>query len=122
MTLQEFLTDPDKWVDQEVTLTGWLHSDCVRLWLADRPRCEDRQVVVRAPEMTRWFKLYVPPRVGGVCAYYFEAEVCGIVQPRNWEALPVLGGDVSAILQYSGPLHLRGGQAAEPGVIDPPRD
>lgn len=114
MTLAEFLADADALVGQPVSVTGWLHADTARLWPADRPYCEVRQVVVRAPGLTRWFGRHIPPRVGGFCSYFFEAEVRGVTLARNWEGLPVLGGEVYAVVQYSGGLHLRGGEAAEP--------
>src|SRR5262245_20124428 len=116
MTLAELLADPDGLVGQQVSVTGWLHSDSVRVWLADRPHCEDRRLAVRAPELGRWFQRHILPRVGGVCAYDFEAEVRGVVLPRNWEGLPILGGEVYAVVQYSGGLHLRGGEPAEPSA------
>jgi hypothetical protein len=49
---------------------------------------------------------HIAPRVGGVCAYYFEAEVSGVVQPRSPEGVPVLGGEVRAVVQYAGRLHV----------------
>jgi hypothetical protein len=116
MTLADFLADADALVGKPVEVTGWLHADTARLWLADRPYCEVRQAVVRAPELTRWFRRHIPPRVGGFCSYFFEAEVRGVVMSRNWEGLPVIGGEVYAIVQYTGGLHLRGGQRAEPGA------
>ncbi|MDB5308837.1 MAG: hypothetical protein JWO38_3039 [Gemmataceae bacterium] len=114
MTLAEFLAAPDSLVGKQVSVTGWLHSDSVRLWLADRPHCEDRQLAVRAPELARWFHWHIPPLVGSAWAYCFEAEVSGVVLPRNWEGIPVLGGEVDAVVQYSGGLYLRGGEPAAP--------
>jgi hypothetical protein len=122
MTLAEFLADPDALVGQQVSVTGWLHAGTGFVWLADRPYCEERQLMVRAPELSSWFRRHIPPRVGGGCAYFFEAEVRGTVEPRSREGRPVLGGEVYAVVQYSGGLHLRGGKRAEPGAAaDGPR-
>jgi hypothetical protein len=110
VTLTDFLADADALVGQRVKVVGWLHAGVVRLWLADQPHCAKRMVVVNAPEVTRWFWVNVPPRVGGVCAYYVEAEVRGEARPRNWEGLPVVGGEVIVTFQHDGRvLTLRGG-------------
>jgi hypothetical protein len=108
MTLSEFLADPDAWLGQEVTVEGgWLHSDTANVWLSDRPHSEQEVVVVHAPQAAEWLRRHIPPRLGGACAYFFESRVTGVVQPRSPDGVPVLGGDVSVVLQHSGSLHLR---------------
>src|SRR5258708_4114046 len=107
MTLPDFLAAADSLVGQLVSVEGWLTSDTVNVWLADRPHSEQESVIVHAPEVAAWLLRHIPPRGGGACAYFFEAEVSGVVQPRTSQGVPVLGGDVRVVLQYSGRLHLR---------------
>jgi len=106
MTLPDFLTMADSLVGQSVRVEGWLTSDTVNVWLADRPHSEEELVVVQAPHIAEWLLRHIPPRLGGVCAYYFEAEVSGVVQSRSSEGTPVLGGEVRAVLKFAGRLHV----------------
>jgi hypothetical protein len=106
MTLPDFLTTADSLVGQSVRVEGWLTSDTVNVWLADHPHSQQELVVVQAPHVVEWLLRHIPPRIGGVCAYSFEAEVSGLVQPRSSEGVPVLGGEVRAVLQFAGRLHL----------------
>src|SRR5262245_4242176 len=106
MTLPDFLAAADSLVGQSARVEGWLTSDTVNVWLADRPHSEQALVVVQAPHIAAWLGRHISPRVGGVCAYYFEAQVSGVVQPRDPEGVPVLGGGVRAVVQFAGRLHL----------------
>jgi hypothetical protein len=106
MRLSDFLAAADSLVGQSVRVEGWLTSDTVNVWLADRPHSEQELVVVQAPDIPAWLGRHVPPRVGGVCAYFFEAEVSGVVMTRSPEGVPVLGGEVRAVVQFTGRLYL----------------
>lgn len=115
VTLAEFLADSDGLVGQQAKVVGWLVSDGVRLWLADPTRPSERLVVVAAPEVTRWLRENLCPRLGGTVGYLAEAEVRGEAVTRNWEDLPVIGGRVVVTLVHNGKLvALQGGQAAPP--------
>jgi hypothetical protein len=111
MTLAEFLVSPDAWLGRQVTIEGWLHSDTVNTWLSDQEGCQRGSVLVDAPDLARWFLRHVPPRLGGTYAYCFEAAVTGKVKAPGPDGVPILGGEVSAVLKYSGRLYLRGGCA-----------
>jgi hypothetical protein len=106
MTLPDFLAAADALVGQPACVDGWLTSDTVNVWLADSPCSEQESVVVQAPHLAVWFLRHISPRVGGVCTYYFEPEVSGVVQPRSPEGVPMLGGEVRAVVKFAGRLHL----------------
>src|SRR5688572_26168438 len=106
MTLPDFLAASDSLVGQAVRVEGWLSSDTINVWLTDHPRSEQELVVVQAPHIAAWLGRHISPRVGGVCAYYFEADVSGVVQPRGPEGVPVLGGEVRAVVRFAGQLYL----------------
>jgi hypothetical protein len=107
MTLLEFLSSPERLVGRRVTVEGWLHSDTVNVWLSDRPHSEQELVVVQAPHIATWLLRHIPPRIGGVCAYFFEARVTGVVQSSSRDGVPALGGGVEVVLQHSGSVHLQ---------------